>query len=158
MRPCLDKTEGLTTTGTHLPAHTWKCQRPPKSCGCCQLLCLVSGKKSMQMDTGSSIHPQRGVTAWGSAGNPSAVSWESCHPDAPRQRGSQESRRQDHGKLICLHLEISVMYLQKTYLYFERFHSCHLFSPSVYGKALFKLCKTNLVYHVLEVPGWVLVK
>ena len=78
--------------------------------------------------------------------------------NTPGQRGSQESRRQDHGKLICPHVGISVRYLQKTYLYFELFPSCHLFSPSVYGKALFKLCKTNLVYNVLEVPGWVLVK
>lgn len=33
---CLGETEGLATMETHLPEHTCKCQRPPKTCGCFQ--------------------------------------------------------------------------------------------------------------------------
>lgn len=111
------------------------------------------------MGTSSTTTPC-GVTGWGGAGNCPAVSWEGRCPALrhPSVEGSQRSRRQDHGKFTCPHLEISVMYLQKMYLYFELFQSSHLFSSSVSGKALFKLCKTNLVCNVLELPGCVLVK
>lgn len=97
----LDKIQGLKTMETYLPAYTWKYQRPPKSCGCCQLLYPVSDKKSVQMNTSSSAHPWCGSQPGEVL---TAVLWcpgraATQRLDNPWQRGSQASRREDHGKL-----------------------------------------------------------
>lgn len=120
----------------------------------------LSDKKWVLMNTSSSKCPRWGVPAWGSTDNPSEVPWETCHqcPGSCLAEEIQESRRKAQGTLVCPHLEVSVICLQNLYLYLELFHSYHLFSLSVYGKTLFKPCKINLVFNVLDVPGWVLVR
>lgn len=97
-----------------------------RTCVCCQFLRLISDKTSMQTDTASSIPP------WWGGSQPGEVlatvlqcpgrAATQCS-DTRRQRGSQESRRQDHGKLIRPHLESQCCTYRK--------HTCTLSSFAV---------------------------
>lgn len=113
---------------------------------------FVPDKKWVLMNTSSSKCPR-----WGSTDNPSAVSWQRWHQSKLLlSRGDPGRQGQGQGTLECPHLEVSVICLENLHLCLQLFHSYHLFSLSVYGKTLFKPCKTNLVYNVFDVPGWVL--
>lgn len=71
--------------------------------------------------------PSVGVTDGGNAVNRSVESWEGCQATLRQSSAEEKPRKQDHGKLICPHLKVSVMYLK------------HIYTLSSFAVVIFKL-------------------